>query len=172
VSGLVNFTVKQLLNEVNTYIENQVVQQDLTKLEEAAAPVASTAVVKPKDNGGFDDFFGGDSDDDDDMDLMDFDSKPAPKAVERKPESAKIEVIEEPVREEKPRETDEKSTEQQFLEIINDLLLTLVKAEDAADKDLIDFLLVFKKIYNKDFFSDEMCSTLMRQLYLETESVD
>jgi hypothetical protein len=37
------------------------------------------------------------------------------------------------------------------------------------EQGLVEFLLVFKNIYSKDFFSDDMASTLLRELYLETE---
>lgn len=97
---------------------------------------------------------------------MDFDKPAAPKK-----EAVVKSFVAEKKEEIRPEE-DKKTTEQEFLEIINDLLLALVKNEDSEDKHLIDFLLVFKQIYNKDFFSDVMASTLMRQLYLETESVN
>jgi len=43
---------------------------------------------------------------------------------------------------------------------------------DVNDKALVDFVLVFKNIYSKDFSQDEMAGTLLRQLYLETEEAD
>ena len=93
------------------------------------------------------------------MDLMDFDAMAVAKPKEKKVEEKKQEIIvSKPV-----LNQDEKSAEQQFLEIYMLLLENILKVQDnLGDKDLIDFILVFKQIYNKDFSQDEMASNLMR----------
>jgi hypothetical protein len=48
----------------------------------------------------------------------------------------------------------------------------LVKHEAFGGLELVDFLLKFKNIYCKDFFSDDMATILMRQIYIETEIVN
>jgi hypothetical protein len=48
----------------------------------------------------------------------------------------------------------------------------LAKSADFGGIQLIDFLLKFNSIHAKEFFSDEMASILLRQIYLETENVD
>lgn len=56
--------------------------------------------------------------------------------------------------------------------IQDDLLKNLAKSKEFGASPLIDFLLKFSKIQAKDFFSDDMSSILLRQVYLETEIVD
>lgn len=43
---------------------------------------------------------------------------------------------------------------------------------DQLSEELLRFILLFTTIYTKDFFSDELASTLLRQIYLETEGVN
>ena len=130
ISNIVNFSVEQLLIEINTYVESQM-QNELMK-EEDDKP-------KKKKVEAFDDFFGGGDSDDDDMDLMDFDSMAAKPKVKKVEEVKKEQIIS------KPENPDEKSAEQQFLEIHMELMENILKVkEDLADKKLIDFILVFK----------------------------
>ena len=57
-----------------------------------------------------------------------------------------------------------------FLEIYMDLLTSITKLEQQfGSKELIDFIIIFKDIYAKDFFSDDVASTLLREIYLETQ---
>lgn len=72
-------------------------------------------------------------------------------------------------------QNDEPGLEQQFAEIKDELLksVALFATEgDPQSEELLRFILLFASVYNKDFFSDEMASTLLRQVYLETEGVD
>ena len=48
----------------------------------------------------------------------------------------------------------------------------MAKTESLRSEGLLDFLLVFREIYNKDFFSDNMTTTLMREIYLDTQVPD
>ena len=75
-------------------------------------------------------------------------------------------------REPEKREADTKSTERQFLEIFDELLRNVSITETVMSKQLVDFLIIFKQIQSKDFFSDEMATALMRELYLDTEEPD
>ena len=111
---------------------------------------------KPK----FDDFFGGD-DSSDEGGLIDFDAPAASAAAAPKATKAKVEEVKQ-----------QGETEQKFLKIYDDLLLSLVKVEAFGGLRLVDFLLKYKNIYCKDFFSDDMATILMRQIYLETENVN
>ena len=57
-----------------------------------------------------------------------------------------------------------------FLEIYMELLTSITKLEQQfGSKELIDFIIIFKDIYAKDFFSDDVASTLLREIYLETQ---
>jgi hypothetical protein len=47
-----------------------------------------------------------------------------------------------------------------------------VKVGAFGGMDLVEFLLKFKNIYCKDFFSDDMATILLRQIYMETEIVN
>jgi len=50
-----------------------------------------------------------------------------------------------------------------------DLLTSITKLEQQfGSKELVDFIIIFKDIYAKDFFSDDVASTLLREIYLET----
>lgn len=72
-----------------------------------------------------------------------------------------------------PQQPAQKPTEQKFLEIFEELLTNIVRASDLkGDTPLIDFILVFRSIFAKDFSSDTMASNLMRQVFLETEEPD
>ena len=94
--------------------------------------------------------------------MEDFDNPP-PAPVAKAAVVQKVEV--------KEVEKDRK-IEQQFLEIYMDLLTSITKLEEQfASKELVDFILVFKDIYAKDFFSDDVASTLLREVYLETQHV-
>ena len=107
----------QLLDEINKDVEAQVVQQD-QKVEDKAPQKG-----KPKKN-DFDDFFGGDDDDDmSDGGLIDFDSLPAagPQIVSQSKEKKQAEP---------QKDDDSKTTEHQFLQIFDDLLLLVSEAED------------------------------------------
>jgi hypothetical protein len=57
------------------------------------------------------------------------------------------------------------------LEIFDELLANVVKA-GSLDKELPNFLLAFAGLYTKDYFSDELATILLREIYLETEIVD
>lgn len=46
------------------------------------------------------------------------------------------------------------------------------KCQDLKSKELVDFLLVFKNLCVKDFFSDEMATQLLTELFFQTETVD
>jgi hypothetical protein len=51
-----------------------------------------------------------------------------------------------------------------------DLLTSITKLEaQFGSKELVDFIIIFKDIYAKDFFSDDVASTLLREIYLETQ---
>jgi len=51
-----------------------------------------------------------------------------------------------------------------------DLLTSITKLEQQfGSKELVDFIIIFKDIYAKDFFSDDVASTLLREIYLETQ---
>lgn len=111
-----------------------------------------------------DDFFGGgDSDDDSDGGMIDFDDLPAAGVQEKKKSVKKKEE------ESKEPEKKDKVIEQKFLEIFMDLVKNISIAEAQSNEEegfgsqeLINFILIFKDIYSKDFFSDDMTSTLMR----------
>ena len=65
--------------------------------------------------------------------------------------------------------------DQKFAEIKEELLknIALFASEgDQLSDELLKFILLFTTIYTKDFFSDELASTLLRQIYLETEGVN
>lgn len=97
--------------------------------------------------------------------LIDFDSLPAagPQAVSKSKEKKQEEV---------QKDEGSKTVEHQFLQIFDDLLLLVSEAEDFNRKEFVHFLLVFRSIFSKDFFSDEMASTLLREIYFETEEID
>jgi hypothetical protein len=57
------------------------------------------------------------------------------------------------------------------LEIFDELLANVVKA-GSLDKELPNFLLAFGSLYAKDYFSDELATILLREIYLETEIVE
>ena len=62
-----------------------------------------------------------------------------------------------------------------FAEIKEDLLKSIALFASEGDQlsdELLRFILLFTTIYTKDFFSDELASTLLRQVYLETEGVN
>lgn len=66
-----------------------------------------------------------------------------------------------------------KPTEQLFLECFERLVSNVYQSSDLKDSALLlDFIIKFKSIFNKNYFADEMGSTLMRQLYLESEEAD
>jgi hypothetical protein len=114
----------------------------LVAAAEAEAEAAKAAPPKKKDDHGG--FFGSDSESSEGG-MIDFDN-PAPPAP---PATKEVVVEEKPQVPEKDRKI-----EQQFLEIYMDLLKNIIKTEACGHKLLIDFILIFKDIYAKDFFSD------------------
>ena len=146
-SSIIFDSLTELLKSIDSYVDSQVVQRD---------EMADEKKAKPK----FDDFFGGD-DSSDDGGLIDFDAPAAQAAAAPKAAKAKVEEVKQ-----------QGETEQKFLKIYDDLLLSLVKVEAFGGLRLVDFLLKYKNIYCKDFFSDDMATILLRQIYLETENVN
>jgi hypothetical protein len=146
-SSIIFDSLTELLGKIDHFVDNQVVQRDQMAQEEGKT------TKKPK----FDDFFGGDEDSDDGG-LIDFDAPAAPAAPKSKVKVEEVKQIGE--------------TEQKFIKIYEELLLSLVKYEAFGGLDLVDFLLKFKNIYCKDFFADDMATILMRQIYLETEIIN
>ena len=126
MSNIINFTLNGLLEEIKYYIEAQVVQVD----------------EKEPKKSKFGGFFGEESDDDEGG-LIDFDNLP-PAGAQKK--QTKVE-------EEPPADN---GYERKFLDIFEDLLKLVNMTETVRSKELIDFILIFKQIQNKDFFSDEM----------------
>jgi hypothetical protein len=89
--------------------------------------------------------------------MIDFDNLPA-----AAPPSASKDA---PKEEEEKKDTlpeKDRKVEQQFLEIYMDLLKNIMKTEAFGHKVIIDFILIFKDIYAKDFFSDHAAATLLR----------
>lgn len=94
VTSVLNYTIKSLLEEVNAFVEAQVVQQDLVAA--AAAEEEAGKGKAPKKAEVADFFGGGDSDSDDDSmggGMIDFDNLPAAGA-EKKAKSVKKKVEE------------------------------------------------------------------------------
>ena len=148
------------------------------KEEDKDAGPAAGGSKKPKAmGGGFDDFFGGDDDDDDDFDLMgdgliDFAQM---KPGQLKKADKKDEKKEEPAAKSADANNQQPALDQQFMAIKDELLKSVALFSidgDLQSAELLRFILLFASVYNKDFFSDEMASTLLRQVYLETEGVD
>ena len=94
--------------------------------------------------------------------LIDFSAPQVPKAAK---------AVKEKKEELAPAEKKD-SPEQQYLQIYEQLLINVAKTESLRSEGLLDFLLVFREIYNKDFFSDNMTTTLMREIYLDTQVPD
>ena len=77
--------------------------------------------------------------------------------------------------EEDKKKNEEPGMDQQFAEIREELLksIALFAAQgDPLSDELLRFIVLFTTLYTKDFFSDDMASTLLRQIYLETEGID
>ena len=168
ISTIVYGSLQSLLKEIDAYVLSQVVQRDQLAQDEPEEAKATAKDKNKEKDTAIDDFFGGDDDSDDDFDLMgggmiDFDNLPAaaPKAKEGKK-----------VDEKKPVAAAVSSSEQQFMAIQDDLLKNLAKSKEFGQSPLVDFLLKFCTLQAKDFFSDEMSSILLRQVFLETEIVD
>ena len=99
--------------------------------------------------------------------IIDFDNL-QPKDMNKKKKDTKKE-------EEEKKKNEEPGLDQKFAEIQEELLKTVAlfaSEGDPLSEELLRFILLFTTIYTKDFFSDEMASTLLRQVYLETEGID
>jgi hypothetical protein len=69
-------------------------------------------------------------------------------------------------------------TQREFMEGFDELVKLVANARErdrehqAQWLNLVEFLVVFRNLLSKDFFSDEMATTLLREVFFETETAD